>query len=370
MNPSPQPGSPSVPSTAEDWLEAVQAGVDRYLEEALELPDERGLHGRWSAASQQLREYVLRPAKRVRPGLLLAGYALGSGGKAPPEGAWRFAAALELLHTFMLVHDDVADEALVRRGGPALHQVFAQGQRKVGEDLAVVAGDHLFALSVEQMLSCGLPGAARATRSYLAVCRQTAAGQYLDIDLARSPLSDVTLWQTLKVATLKTAKYGFSSPLQCGLMLASGAAPTAREEALWQPLERVGARIGVAFQLRDDVMGLFGDAAVTGKPTDSDFLQGRRTFPLVAAWTRASAADRAALEQLWDLPREHKTGEALGAARALVERAGGLEASQRVIGRATRGAERALESVSLDPGAEPTRHLLSQLLCLLASRKV
>jgi geranylgeranyl diphosphate synthase type I len=367
MNPPLQLGSPAVATTSPGWLEGVQAGVDQRLAEALRLPDERGLDARWTAATEQLRAYVLRPAKRLRPALLLAGYGMGGGGQAP-EGAWQFAAALELLHTFMLVHDDVADEADTRRGGPALHHAFAQGKRKTGEDLAVVAGDHLFALATEQMLACGLPGAARAARAYLAVCRHTAAGQYLDIDLARAPLAEVTLWQTLKVAQLKTARYGFSAPLQCGVMLASGAEPTAAEEALLPQLERLGARIGVAFQLRDDLIGLFGDASVTGKPVDSDFLQGRRTFPLVAAWTRASVEDRAELERLWDLPRAEKTPEALAAARALVERTGGLEATQRVIDRASRGAQRALAALELPREAAPVRQLLGALVQKLSRR--
>jgi len=151
-------------------------------------------------------------------------------------------------------------------------------------------------------------------------------------------------------------------------MLASGAAPTPAEEALLPQLERLGTRIGVAFQLRDDLIGLFGDAQVTGKPVDSDFLQGRRTFPLVAAWTRASPTDRAELERLWNLPRAQKTPEALAAARALVQRTGGLEATQRVIDRASRGAERALAALELPKEAAPVRQLLAALVQKLSRR--
>src|SRR6185312_1095173 len=110
----------------------------------------------------------------------------------------RFAAAVELLHTFLLVHDDVADRAETRRGAAALHCILAHGRK--GEQLAVVAGDHLFACAVEAMLASGLPGAPAATAFYLGVCRETAVGQYLDLEVTRAPLGSVTLFQTMRIA--------------------------------------------------------------------------------------------------------------------------------------------------------------------------
>src|SRR5690606_28810786 len=106
-----------------------------------------------------------------------------------PPSLWTFAAGIELLHTFMLIHDDVADRATLRRNAPALHLQLGAG--RAGEDLAVVAGDYLFARAIELMLGCGATHAALATRYYLQVCRDTAAGQALDLQLARVPLREV-----------------------------------------------------------------------------------------------------------------------------------------------------------------------------------
>ena len=102
----------------------------------------------------------------------------------------------------------------------------------MGEDLAVVMGDHLFARAIEVMLASGAPGAAEVTTWFLSVCRHTAVGQFLDLQLAAAPLQDVTLFQTLKVAHLKTARYGFVAPLVCGARLAGA------DEATLEALER------------------------------------------------------------------------------------------------------------------------------------
>lgn len=347
------------PVTATMGLEVVLAAfsleLERTLEAKLELRDEQGFDPRWSRALVELRGFALRPAKRVRPTLLVAGWALTQEARGLPEGVTAFAAGLELLHTFMLVHDDVADRAATRRGGPSMHRLMGGGRG--GDDAAIVLGDHLYALAAETMLGCGLPRAAEATRYLMAICRHTAAGQFLDLDLTRTTLDEVTLFQTLKVAHLKTAKYGFIAPLVAGAMLGGGSVE------LIEALERVGRHVGLAFQLRDDLLGLFGDERLAGKDGGGDFFEGKRTFPLIAAWTRADAAGRAELEALWDGPV--KSAASLARARALVDSWGGRRATERVIDRLTRSARKSLGTLEAPASA---RLLLDVLLAKLEKR--
>jgi geranylgeranyl diphosphate synthase, type I len=346
---------PASATTAPVWLSHVQSRVEEALEEVFRLPDEAGLDVQWTWAVAQARAYALRPAKRLRPALVALGHAVARGASTVPESLWSFAAGLEVVHTFLLVHDDVADGAELRRGGPSLHRLYGGG--KVGENLAVVAGDHLFARGVEAMLECPLPASAAAVRYYLSICRQTAAGQYLDIALGQSPLADVTLRQTLRVARLKTARYGFVAPLVCGALLA-GAPP-----ALLQRLECVGRHMGLAYQLRDDILGLFGDTQACGKSSAADFTEGKRTFPVLASYLRAPPSVQAELEAFWSAQR--RDALALGRARALVASYGGLAATERLIDRATRAARAAVSDLPRGGGVVD---VLDDLLVLLARR--
>ncbi len=339
------------------WLQTVQNQVEAAMAELLVLPDESSLDGRWTQAMEHARQYALRPAKRVRPALVVAGYGLARGSLVVPPELWRFAAALELLHTFLLIHDDVADQAGLRRGGPALHHLLGPG--RAGEDLAIVVGDHLYARSMEVMLSSGLRGATKTVLYYLGVCRHTAAGQYLDLELSRASLSEVRLFQALRVAYLKTSRYGFCAPLVCGAMLAGASGE------LCEALERVGRHVGLAFQLRDDLIGLFGDESVAGKAVDGDFVQGKRTFPVLAAYTRAPAAAREELERLWTVSSPAKDAAALARARTLVEEHGGRAACERLVERASRAGRRALQALPEQGGI---RDLLDTLITRLARR--
>lgn len=322
--------------------------VELALADLLELHDEVS-DAKWEAAFDQVREYVLRPGKRVRPALVVTGYSLVRPGEAVPQGVYDFAAALELLHAFMLVHDDVADRAETRRGGKALHHLLGSP----GESLAIVAGDHLFARSIEGMLGCGLKEATAATRYMLAICRHTAVGQFLDLQLSETAVEEVTLFQTLRVAHLKTARYGFVAPLVCGAMLGGADAD------LLDVLSRIGRHAGLAFQLRDDLLGLFGDPALTGKSGVTDFLEGKRTFPLVAAFTRAHSEGRVHLVSLWN--RAHKTEQDCVEARACIEQYGGRRATERAIERSEKAAQKALESLPATVGRVALTHILSKL---------
>ncbi len=351
------PSESPAPATEGAWLQLVQARVEDALAGLLTLPDEAGLDARWTRALEQTRAYALRPAKRVRPALVLVGYGLARGNTVVPPGLWHFAAGLELLHTFLLIHDDVADQAALRRGGAALHHLLAPG--RAGEDLAVVVGDHLFARALEAMLASGLPAASPVAQYYLGVCRHTAAGQYLDLDLGRAPLGGVTLFQALRVAHLKTARYGFCAPLVCGARLGGA------DAGLVEGLERVGRYVGLAYQLRDDLLGLFGDAAVSGKPADSDFVQAKRTFPVLAAYARATPEARGELEALWGLPPEQKDASALARARELVTHWGGHAACERAVVRASGAARRALGAL---PNPSGVRDVLEALTSRLTPR--
>jgi len=330
--------------------------VEAELDALLRAEDEAQLDRRWRVAASEIRTYALRPAKRLRPLLLAVGYGMAAGGPRWPAELVRFSAATELLHSFILIHDDVADRADIRRGGPTLHRLLGPG--RVGDDLAVVAGDYLFAHSLESMLRTGLPHAPRAAIYYLGVCRHTAVGQFLDLELSRAPLDRVALRSVLRVALLKTAKYGFVAPLSCGAVLA-GARP-----GLLEVLERVGRCAGLAFQLRDDILGLFGDARLSGKGASADFAQGKRTFPVVAAYVRAPPQARRELESLWSLRTEDPL--AVARARLLVERHGGLAATERAVARMTRCARAAVSTL---PPANGVRSFLDNTLRLLERRE-
>lgn len=312
-------------------------------------PVEGVVDASWAEAREALVEFALRPAKRVRPTLLALGYGLVKG-RVDAEGLLDFGVGLELLHAFMLVHDDVADRASTRRGGPALH--LALGGGHPGESKAIVLGDYLYARAVEAMLAA--PGSSAATRFMLETCRWTAVGQHLDLSIAARPLEEVRIGQVLQVARLKTARYGFVAPLVCGAMLAG-----ASEDVLEQ-LSRLGENAGLAYQLRDDLIGLFGDDVTAGKSGGADYLESKRTFPVIAAWIRADEDERERLERLWAAPSAANLAEA----RDAVLQWGGLLATERVISRMTQRAQRVLAGLP----ASACREVLAGLLVQFGAR--
>lgn len=328
-------------------------GFEQFLAARLRPADEARLDPAWQQVQRLIRELALRPAKRLRPRLLRLGYDVAGVTEAPSEALNHFGAGLEVLHTFLLIHDDVADRSPLRRGGPTLHRTL--DRFGAGEDLAVVAGNHLFALAIELLLTTPMPEAAAATLYYLGICRHTAAGQYLDLVFSKKPLSEMTPFDALKVAHLKTANYSFAAPLACGAMLAR--AP----RSLAASLERVGRLGGLAYQLRDDLLGIVGDPAVSGKPDDGDLAEGKRTFPLLVAYRNASAAEREVLDALGS-----------GVDPALVDRArdiissnGGVTATERAIERHTRAA---LRAIRLLPASLERTEGLTRLVTQLATR--
>lgn len=266
-----------------------------------------------------VRELCLRGGKRMRPALVVAGYRAATQ-SADLEPALDAGVALELLHGYLLIHDDWMDGDAVRRGGPAVHALLSKRYRskRLGESSAILAGDLGVALATEALARVDVPAKrlARALGTFAQMQVDAVAGQQLDI-LGRS--NDVE-----KVYTLKTGSYTVRGPLVLGAQLA-GASPR-----LITALERFALPVGVAFQLRDDLLSVFGDPAATGKPFANDIKSGKRTVLVTTAIEGSRGESRAALKAAWGNPRA--TRSELRKAVGVLEQSGARATVEERIG--------------------------------------
>ncbi len=238
----------------------------------------------------EIGRLVLVGGKRLRPAFCHWGFAAAGGDPADPMVA-NAGAAFELMHAFALFHDDVMDDAASRRGNPTTHTVFAQHHRdggwagearRFGEGVAILVGDLAFVYS--DMLMAGAGREAWAIWNELRV--ELNVGQVLDI--IGSVRNERSRLKAEQICRYKSGKYTIERPLHLGAVMA---APHRAAELL-PALSAYGLPLGDAFQMRDDVMGAFGDAAVTGKPVGGDLREGKPT-PLMARAVEAATPAQA-----------------------------------------------------------------------------
>ncbi|HEY6077314.1 MAG TPA: polyprenyl synthetase family protein [Polyangiaceae bacterium] len=274
-------------------LSTIQPDVDSrlsgFLDERIE--STRSLGPEVQALAREIRRLVLRGGKRLRPALVVVGFRTASrSGELEP--ALDAGVALELLHTYFLIHDDWMDGDRVRRGGPAVHVALAERFRSEhkGNASAILAGDYALALACEALSRVDTsPARLREALAAFADMQLSAvAGQQLDMV---GDGRDVELGYALK-----TGSYTVEGPLKLGALLA-GARP-----AVLEALSRYSRPAGIAFQLRDDLLSLFGDPARTGKPLASDLISGKRTLVLRLALKRGRALEKAAIRKVLNQP--------------------------------------------------------------------
>ncbi|MFF7069653.1 polyprenyl synthetase family protein [Streptomyces pseudovenezuelae] len=284
------------------------------------------------------------------------------GGTEPwrTQAALRIGAALELIQTCALVHDDVMDGARVRRGRPALHADVAaqyagvcdarQGER-LGESAAILAGDLALAWADDVVADTEMPRptARRVRELWRSLRTEMVAGQYLDVQgeatSARSPA------RAIRAARLKSARYSVERPLALGAALAD-AGPAAT-----RALGSAGRCVGLAFQLRDDLLDAFGDPRDTGKPAGGDIRSGKPTYLAAVAHARAeTSGDRHAQDLLRDtLGRTDASEAELDAVRAVFASTGARDSVEEKIRGLVAQGLRHLDTAALEP--EPTRQL-------------
>jgi geranylgeranyl diphosphate synthase type I len=278
---------------------------------------------------------VRRGGKRLRPRFLLAGV-LAAGAAADRPDVVDAAAGLELLHAFALIHDDVMDGSTRRRGGPALHVQLAdehvrlggRGEpRRYGEGLAVLVGDLAFVLADR----LAPPGAeARAVWDELRV--ELTMGQYLDVRGAGLGGGDPD--RSRLICTLKSGRYTVVRPLHLAVTLAG-------RPDLMAPFTRFGDPLGRAFQLRDDVLGVFGETDATGKPAGDDLREAKPTLLLELARRRATGPQ---LDVLDGVGRRDLDDPAIDRIREVVAATGALAAVEQEIRREAATALLALDT--------------------------
>jgi geranylgeranyl diphosphate synthase, type I len=295
--------------------------------------------------------FVLGGGKRLRPAFAYWGYR-GAGG-LDNDQVIAAVAALELLQASALIHDDLIDRSDTRRGDPSVHLRFAArhaagGWRgdavTFGHSVAVLLGDLTLAWSDELLHNSGLEpdDLARARPVFDEMRTEVTVGQYLDV--LSQATGDVSVERAGKVARYKSAKYTVERPLLLGAALAGAS------RAVRAAYSAFGLPLGEAFQLRDDVLGVFGDPAQTGKPAGDDLREGKRTYLVASAFAAAAPGDRAELDGRLGDPRLDDDG--VTRLRSIIRNSGALDRTEQRIAALTEAALAALARADIEVEAK------------------
>ncbi|PWU45823.1 polyprenyl synthetase [Micromonospora globispora] len=370
--------APAQPAAADDPVRGVLAaftedlvkGVDDTLvaflaAEVDSLTETDAAMGGFAATA---RDCVLAGGKRVRPTFAYWGWRGVVGGGEPLATVLPALAALELLHTFALVHDDVMDASDTRRGLPTAHRAAAARHRaagytgdpdRFGETVAVLIGD-LCMVWADRLLAHATVPPSRllaVRRCYDQMRIETVAGQYLDV-LGEHDAANWSVDRALRVARYKTASYTVQRPLLFGACLAGVAA----DAPLIAAYTRYGLAVGEAFQLCDDLLGVYGDPATTGKPAGDDLRTGKPTTLLMLARQLATPSQRRALERAGTVTGAREVGRLA----ELVADTGAVARVERMISDQVAEALNALDTASID---ETARTALTGLATAATSRR-
>ncbi|MHA3021079.1 bifunctional (2E,6E)-farnesyl/geranyl diphosphate synthase [Mycobacterium sp. BMJ-28] len=347
-------------TAAPSAVQLVNAVVDQlrqYLSDRRR--DSAYIGPEYAELTAALEEFVLRGGKRIRPAFAYWGWRAVAGPDRDADTddpkALRLFSALELLHACALVHDDVIDASATRRGLPTVHRHFTDLHRartwhgsseQFGMSAAILLGDLSLVWADDIVATADLPAEAhlRVHKVWADIRTEVLGGQYLDIVAESSGAESVA--SAMTVNTYKTASYTVSRPLQLG------AAAAADRPDVQDIFHQIGTDLGVAFQLRDDVLGVFGDPAVTGKPSGDDLRSGKRTVLLAEAVELAEKTDPVAAKLLRTSIGTELSDPQVRELCQVIEGVGALAAVEGRIDTLNRRALDTLAAAPIDPHAK------------------
>lgn len=262
------------------FMKTMKDRVDRELELFFKERESEPLDPVCRNINGHIKDFTMNGGKRLRPILVVLGHDLFAD---PNQKVFRASISMELTQTYLLIHDDIMDQSEVRRGNPSLHVAVrnqlgdeVSDRKRISENMAIVAGDLADSMAHQALLGCGLDPSdvLNANMELSKIIEMTGYGQLIDIDSA----SNENFGQSdlLRLHILKTARYTIEGPLMMGAVL-SGTGKDIK------PLSYYGTLLGTAFQLHDDILGLFGEEAETGKSIKSDVNEGKKTLLMLKA---------------------------------------------------------------------------------------
>jgi geranylgeranyl diphosphate synthase, type II len=335
-------------------VEATLARYARIVEGAID--DVLGEPEPAAYLSELVREYPSRRSKGIRPALVLA--ACQAYGGSLREGLAP-AVSIELLHNAFLIHDDIEDGSSMRRGRPTLHELH-------GSPLAVNAGDALGVMALAPLRDVGVLGA-RVTRQIvdelLTMVRQTTEGQALELGWRRNNVVDLTAIDYMTLIAKKTCCYTTVGPLRMGAIAGS------RGTASLTALTRFGFYLGVAFQIRDDLLSVVGHDAEHGKDALDDIREGKRTLMLLQLLATASPADRAWLVGYLGSPESERTRDDVDRVRQLMLCCGSIEFTQQFAVAIELAAKAAFDAAFAEVAESPHVQFIRALVPYMLARR-
>lgn len=294
-------------------VERIDSVIEEMMDELAELSPEEA-----KEMMVDVRKFVLRPGKRIRPLLLLLSYK-GFGGRNCDD-AIALGSAIEIMHAFLLIHDDIVDESELRRGKPTLHKIYERvyNSEKLGKDLALTVGDIVafYVIRIISRLHVDVDVLRRLIETFSNCYVKTGYGQLLDI-LYSSNISGDDLKGDIpqKICLLKTAYYTFVYPMLFGYILSGREKDIAEEETV----ASIGEKIGVAFQYRDDLFGVFGDQSKSA----NDIAEGKYTMLVKKAIDSLEASERHKF--IGTLNKTDKTQEDIAYVRNILVSSGAVD---------------------------------------------
>ena len=341
---------PQIKKRIEKTLGAYVLEIDRLY----------GLSSFSPVLCNSIRDFVLRDGKRIRPILFIIGYS-GFAKKAVP-GLFTCALSFELLHDFTLIHDDIIDKADMRRGKPSVHTIlntYLHPYKKIkfnGQDLALVIGDILYAIAIQAFLAIreNTRRKEQALKKFIETAIYTGAGEFGELLYGIEDIEKITKQGIYRIYDFKTAYYSFAAPLITGATLAG-----ARIEEV-NRLSQYGVYLGRAFQIKDDIAGMFGDEAAIGKSILTDLQEGKKTILVWYAYRHATERDRRIIKRI--LARQRIRTADLLTMRRIVTASRALAFAEKEISSLLHNARRITEELSMKHNFKTALNTYSSLL--------